>query len=495
MTRAPWPRDPTIYEINTRVWLADLGAKAGTGVTLGSVPAAEWDALAAYGLDAVWLMGVWERSPAGIAISNRNHALVETFRQALPDFRVEDNVGSAYCVRRYMVDEQLGGNQGLAVARSELARRGLRLILDFVPNHVASDHPSVLSHPEHFIQGTADDARNDPASFLERDGRVYALGRDPHFPAWADVLQLNAFATGLRRAAIGTVLDIARQCDGVRCDMAMLMLNRIFERTWSQRAGPPPATDYWQELIPEVKRSHPDFLFLAEAYWDLEWELQRQGFDFCYDKTLYDRLEAGDAEGVRLHLGADRGYQARLLRFVENHDEARVAATRPPTKARAIAVAAATLPGARLFHEGQFEGRAVRVPVFLGRRPAEAPDQELRVFYGRLLRAIDTPAFDGEWTLCPSSGWPDNGSFRNIVAWSWANDDERCLVAINLSGTAAQARLQVPWDEVRGRSWRLADALSGEIYDRNGDELREQGLYVELAPWGCHLLRIVASAR
>ena len=413
----------------------------------------------------------------------------------MPDFRAEDNVGSAYCVRRYMVDEQLGGNQGLAVARSELARRGLRLILDFVPNHVASDHPWVLAHPEHFIQGTADDARSDPASFLERDGRVYALGRDPHFPAWADVLQLNAFATGLRRASIDTVLDIAGQCDGVRCDMAMLMLNRIFERTWSRRAGPPPATDYWQELIPAVKRSHPDFLFLAEAYWDLEWELQRQGFDFCYDKTLYDRLEAGDADGVRLHLSADRGYQARLLRFVENHDEARVAATLPPAKARAIAVAAATLPGARLFHEGQFEGRAVRPPVFLGRRPAEAPDEELRVFYGRLLRAIDTPAFDGEWNPCPSSGWPDNGSHRNIVAWSWAKGDERCLVAINLGGSAAQARLQLPWDEMRGRRWQLADALSGEIYDRNGDELRDEGLYVALAPWSCHLLRIAAAAR
>ena len=366
-----WPRYPTIYEINTWVWLSELRTKAGNSVTLSSVPAAEWDALAAHGFDAVWLMGVWERSPAGIAIANRNEGLIEDFKRALPDFRPQDNVGSAYCVRRYVVDKQLGGPEGLSAARQELAKRGLRLILDFVPNHVAPDHPWVIVHPNYFVQGNLDDAKSDPASFISLGGHVFACGRDPYFPAWQDVLQLNAFQPELRRAVLETVLSIAGQCDGIRCDMAMLLLNSIFERTWGSRAGQPPATEYWRDLIPAVKKTYPDFLFVAEAYWDLEWELQQQGFDFCYDKRLYDRLEHDNAESVRLHLCADLAYQAKLLRFIENHDEPRAAATFSSTKERAAAVTIATLPGARLFHEGQFEGRKIRLPVFLGRRPAE----------------------------------------------------------------------------------------------------------------------------
>ena len=218
---------------------------------------------------------------------------------------------------------------GLAAARARLAGRGIGLILDFVPNHVAPDHPWVSDHPEYFIQGSPADLTSDPTSFAEAGGRVFACGRDPYFPAWPDVLQLNAFDAGLRQAAAETLLDIAGHCDGVRCDMAMLVLNSVFERTWGPRAGARPDVDYWAAIIPAVKAQHPDFTFIAEAYWDLEWELQQQGFDFCYDKRLYDRLEKEGAESVWLHLLADMAYQEKLLRFIENHDEPRAAAAFP----------------------------------------------------------------------------------------------------------------------------------------------------------------------
>jgi len=300
-----WPSYPSLYEINAWVWLATLAATHGARVDLGSVPANEWDAIAERGFDGVWLMGVWERSPAGTAIANQNQNLQKSFRQALPDFLPEDNVGSPYCVRRYVVDSHLGGPEGLARARLELAKRGIKLVVDFVPNHVAPDHPWMKEHPGYFVLGSEDDLKNQPASFLKAFGNIYACGRDPYFPAWPDVVQVNAFDPGLREAALETLQYIASQCDGVRCDMAMLMLNSVFERTWGGRAGQKPSVEYWRALIPPVKQSHPDFLFIAEAYWDLEWELQHQGFDFCYDKRLYDRLEHGNAEGVRLHLNAD----------------------------------------------------------------------------------------------------------------------------------------------------------------------------------------------
>src|SRR5512137_187246 len=125
-----WPRYPTIYEINTWVWLQELGKNKNGPVTLATVPKKEWDAIAASGCDAVWFMGVWERSPAGIQVAMGNPRLLDDFRRALPDFTEADNVGSPYCVRNYVVDPHLGGPEGLAIARRELAERGLRLILD-----------------------------------------------------------------------------------------------------------------------------------------------------------------------------------------------------------------------------------------------------------------------------------------------------------------------------------------------------------------------------
>lgn len=482
-----WPRYPTIYEINTWVWLSDLSQKYGKPVNLGTVPSSEWDAIEKYGFDAVWLMGVWERSPAGIAVANANEGLIADFRRALPDFRTEDNVGSPYCVRQYIVDPHLGGPTGLAVARQQLARRGMKLLLDLVPNHVAPDHPWVSEHPEYFVQGSAEDLSNDPSAFFAANGSVLARGRDPFFPPWPDVLQLNAFDPGLRKAMAETIDSIAAQCDGIRCDMAMLLLNAIFERTWGRLVGQHPPTEYWTDLIYVAKRAHRDFIFIAEAYWDLEWELQQKGFDFCYDKRLYDRLEHENAESVRLHLCAALDYQERLLRFIENHDEPRAAATFSPEKERTSAVTTSTVPGARLFHEGQFEGRKVRVPVFLGRRPEEPGDADLQNFYRRLLAALANPiVHEGKWSLCDRSGWPDNQSFQNLVAWKWVRGVERSLIVVNLSSAPVQARIHVG-DDFSGGSWNLKDALSDVRYEREADEMVSQGLYVELGPWQCQI--------
>jgi hypothetical protein len=488
---ATWPRHPVLYEVNSWVWLQELSRAAGRPLTLATVPAAEWDRLAGLGVDAVWLMGVWERSPAGIRVALRNSGLLADFRRALPDFAEADVVGSPYCVRRYVVDERLGGPAGLAAARRALSTRGLRLVLDFVPNHVAPDHPWAAEHPEYFVRGDAADLSRDPASFLEVAGQVIACGRDPFFPAWPDVLQLDAFAPGLRQAATETLAGIASQCDAVRCDMAMLLVNDVFARTWGARVGPPPSTEYWPTVIGAVKGRHPDFRFIAEAYWDMEWALQQQGFDYCYDKRLYDRLEHDTAESVRGHLHADIAYQERLVRFIENHDEPRAAATFAPDQARAAAVTFATLPGARLFHEGQMEGRRVRLPVFLARRPAEPDDRELASFYRRLLGATAAPALrEGTWRLLDRTGWLDNPTFQNIVAWCWEKGPERHAVVVNLSGTPSQARVRFAWPDLAGRRLRLVDAMADETFERDGGEMLDPGLYVDLRPWAFHLLAV-----
>jgi hypothetical protein len=477
-----------IYEINTWPWLADLSAAAGMSVNLSTVPDRQWDAVADAGFDAVWLMGVWERSPAGAAIALADHELVEAFRAALPDWVPDDVVGSPYCVRNYAVDRNLGGREGLAAARSALADRGLALILDFVPNHVAPDHPWISAHPEYFVHGTRADLRADPGSFIDIDGTVLAKGRDPHSAAWPDVVQLNAFAPTLRDAMVDTLGEIAAQCDGLRCDMAVLVMTEVFARTWDDRVGEPPAQEYWPTMIGAIRRTHPDFTFIAEAYWDLESALQRQGFDFCYDKRLYDRLVDGDAPAVREHLSAAAAFQDGLVRFAENHDEQRLAAVVDCARNQAIAVATLTQTGARLVHHGQMEGRRVRLPVFLGRSLRERIDDELASFYRSLVTALRDRTFrSGDWAQCEVSDRPGEGS-PHLVAWCW-DGDRRWLIVVNLSAATTSGQVRVPWGDTAGRDYRLADPLTGASIIGSGDDL-SSGLYVELGPWQWHFLDV-----
>ena len=343
-----WPSRPVVYEVDTVPWLSELRRRLGTDLTLAGLPAQIWDGLAPPGTDAVWLMGVWERSPAGLAVARRNAPLQKAFRAALPDLAPEDVAGSPYCVRRYVVDERLGGPAALVVARAQLARRGLRLILDYVPNHVAPDHPAVTAHPDWFVTGTASDAAAAPESWFDAGGRVLAHGRDPYFPPWPDVVQINAFSPEARAATAGVLGTILDQCDGVRCDMAMLLTNDVFGKTWGEHAGAAPAEEFWPAVIGQVRHRHPGAVLIAEAYWDMEWTLQQQGFDFCYDKRLYDRLVHGDAGAVRMHLRAGGDFQARLIRFIENHDEPRAASSLPDGRDRAAAVVSLLLHPARM---------------------------------------------------------------------------------------------------------------------------------------------------
>ena len=472
------------------MWLHELGWRLGSPVHLGNVPEDAWDEVTPAGVDAVWLMGVWARSPHGAAIAAANDELQRAFRDALPDVEPDDNVGSPYCIRDYVVDERLGGPDGLAAARGALARRGVLLLLDYVPNHVAPDHPWTTQHPERFIRGDADDLHRSPGEFIDVGGNVIALGRDPYFAPWPDVVQLDAFDPGLRQATIDTLVAIGDQCDGVRCDMAMLLLNEIFVRTWGWRTTEPPERDFWREIIPAVKQRHPEMLFVAEAYWDLEGVLHEHGFDHWYDKRLYDRLAHEDAAAVRAHLWADPEYQAGAVRFTENHDEPRASREFGAREVRAAAVAIATLPGATLWHEGQFEGRRTRLPVFLRRRPHEPVDEDLQAFYLSLIEGIAASRLlRGRWRQLETSGWPDNSSHDHLVTWCWEGEDSRHVVAVNLSSGSAQGLIHLPWDVTRRGRWRLAEVLEDTAYEFDAGDGAD-GLFVDLDPWRWHVLEI-----
>jgi len=486
------PRYPSLFQVNTRVRLSELGAALGRQATLDDVTDAELDQLARDGFDVVWFLGVWQTGEAARRVSATNPQWLAEYRRVLPDFTDSDVCGSCFAVREYHAHTDFGGDEALARLRARLAARGLRLVLDFVPNHVAPDHRWVEEHPDFFVAGTEEQLLSAPHNYcrVETTGGpcILAYGRDPYFAGWPDTLQLNHGSAALQEALLGELQRIARQCDGVRCDMAMLILPEIFERTWGIPAAP-----FWPRATAAVRAEIPGFLFLAEVYWDLEWTLQQQGFDYTYDKRLYDRLEHGAVRPIREHLSAELAFQGRLARFLENHDEPRAAATFAPDVHRAAAVITFLSPGLRLFHQGQREGKRVRIPTHLTRGPAEATDDAIADFYDRLLACLRDPAFrDGEWQLLEARpAWEGNWSSDAFIVYSWtAPGDGRRLVVVNQAGHQSQSYVTLPWSDLAGRTWRFADQLRDVVYDRDGDDLAARGLFLDMPAWGCHAFAV-----
>ncbi len=486
------PRYPALYEINTRAWLWRLSQQAGRHVTLADVDDATLDDLARRGFDWIWLLSVWQRGVASRAVSRGTPAWRGEFEAALPNLVEDDICGSGFAIGSYEVDAVLGGKAALAAFRSRLAARGMRLMLDFVPNHTALDHPWTRAHPDFFVQGSEQALAAAPENYCRietaQGGRIMAHGRDPNFPGWPDTLQLDYANPALQVAQMGELATIAAQCDGVRCDMAMLLLPDVFQRTWGR--APPP---FWPKAIAAVRGAHPGFCFMAEAYWDLEWTLQQQGFDYCYDKRLYDRLCHGDADAIRGHLSAGLDYQDRLARFLENHDEPRAVLAFPWPRHQAAAIVTSFAPGLRFFHQGQLEGALVRVPAHLRRGPVEPRNAEVAAFYDRLLEGLRSDAFrHGAWSqIGPQQAWDGNPTGKDFVAFAWHGPaGERSVIVVNFSDHQAQCRLRLPFAGLAGQRLRLVDRMSSDVYDRDGASLADPGLFIDLGPWGYNVFKL-----
>lgn len=474
----------SLYQINTRVWLTSLAEKLKEPAALDDIPESALDALKAQGFDWLYFLSVWQTGARGREISRRHPGWLKEFHETLPDLREEDIQGSGFAVKNYVTADALGGDEALKRLRERLQARGLKLMLDFVPNHTALDHPFVESHPEYYIEGTEEDINRAPQNFIRlKSGgreRIFAHGRDPYFDGWPDTLQLNYGSKDFQKAMRSEILRIAGQCDGLRCDMAMLILPDIFQRTWGLQAD-----EFWSETIATVKKTYPDFCFMAEVYWDMEWRLQELGFDYTYDKRLYDRLRDREAQPVYLHLKAEPAYQNKMARFMENHDEPRAAAVFDLPCHKAAAAVTYLSPGLRFFHQGQFEGRQKRISPHLVRGPQETKNQELAAFYEKLLPIATSDLLkEGSFTLLEAQrAWSDNHTNSCFLAFTWQRQESRSLVVINYADHNSQCYLPLPFDNLSGADLQLTDLLSSACYRRAGNDLANQGLYLDMEPW------------
>jgi hypothetical protein len=488
MARFPLRLHPQLYQINTYAWLEHLSAKYGRLIRLADVPNSDWDQIAGMGFDIVWLMGVWQRSPISREQDQQKNPMPD-YSDALPGWTRADIIGSPYSVLQYEPDPRIGTWTDIDAAREKLHQRKISLFLDFVGNHTALDHPWTRQHPEYYVQGSKENFEKS-RDFYKVDsekGTVYiALGKDPYFPAWSDVAQLNHFSPEMRVAQLAELKKIASHCDGVRCDMAMLQLNEIFDRIWRPFIGDTkvPAKEFWTEARSTV----PDLTLLAEAYWGTEGRLIGLGFDFVYDKGLYDSVRDGNIGDIHWRLSQSFAEQSHLARLLENHDEPRFAAVFSNDRLPAVATLMGTLPGMRFYQQGEELGIKLRTPIEL-RTIAEQPVDLIRKqFFSTLFATTKEDVFhSGQWTLLPVA--PDyDGSSDKLFVYEWRSDKQWRVIAVNLSDSPAQGIVRL--QGVGNRDIALIDVLDGTKYLRKGGDLAQQGLFIRRDGYQAHLFDV-----
>ncbi len=473
-----------LYELNIRTWANERATELGRDATLDDLPDTWLEHLAEHGFTWLYLMGVWPTGERSRAASLADVALRQYLVSVLPGSTDADICGSPLAPAAYTCDGKLGGDDALERLRDRARSFGLALMLDFMPNHVGLDHPWLVEHPDWFVRGDDGCVVREPEAWVQVGGQVFAHGRDPFFAPWRGTVQLDYANPAVHDAMIALAADIAARCDGLRCDVAMLLLPDVFSGTWRRQCQP-----FWKRCLDEVRALHPGTLFMAEVYWNREYELQQAGFDFTYDKILYDRLLSGESESIKAHLRAGHDYQGHCVRFLENHEEQRAAARFPNADHhRGALFLTGMAPGMLLCHFGQEDGRALHSSLHTRRRPPEAGSDAHRRAYKDLLRLLGEPARqDGSWSLCESrSGGPLLGMLWTLQA------HHSLLVVVNASWGHATGHLDL--GPLAGRDLQLQDVFGQTAACAvEASVLQREGLRLELPPWGTLAFRISAG--
>lgn len=480
--------NPALYEINTRVWIKRFSQAA----KLDEVPDEYWHELKSLGFEYIWLMGVWEINKNTIDKYCFEEGLIKEYNEALPDWKREDVIGSPFSIEDYKVSEDLGGEESLLNLKEKLNLLGMKLILDFIPNHFSAESYLLKEKPEIFLRGTDEDFKTGRELFFIKGDHIFAHGKDPYYPSWKDTVQVNYFSEHARKFMMQSLLNVSKLCDGVRCDMAMLIVNSIFRETWFEilkgKEFREPGVEFWRFAINEIKERDYDFLFIAETYWNMEWQLQQLGFDFTYDKSLLDRLRVNDVEEIKNHLSADDDFQKKSVRFIENHDESRAAVELGIEKSKTAAVIMSSLTGMKLYYDGQLEGKEIKLPVQLGREPHEAANEDLKKFYTKLLKITSQNIFkNGSWELLePEPAWEGGKSYRRMLAWKWSFQNEIRVVVVNYADTSSHCSLRFDTNGHSGE-FVMYDELNEVDFTRNAGEIKNIGLYIKLGAYKSHI--------
>ena len=464
---------PILYEISTRPWLYELSQKYGKSITkIKDIPTTEFDNLKKSGIEIVWMMGVWKLGTYGLEFDRK-----QDYSGVLPDWTKDDVIGSPYSITEYECNPDIGTNDDLVWLRKQINNRGMKLMLDFVPNHSAVDAPTASSNPKLYMR--APPGKTDPSRYTDSG---IAYGKDPYFSPWLDVIQWNYWEAETIQFMKQNLLTVLKYADGARCDMAHLILNDVFGQTWKEELDAwsysKPSNEFWEVAIKEAKSKYPNAILLAEVYedWEIE-KLNQLGFDYCYDKALLDKLE-GSAQDVNdyIHYKGESFY-GHVAHFVENHDENRVVYNMQGNleKAKAAGTIAATLGGMIFFNHGQWSGLKNKLDVHLRRGASESADSGTENHYKKLMQIIADSAFKGPnyYFVYNISGDKE----LDFIGYIREVDDAHYLVVVNYASTYGCA--EVPIYNMEGSGMKnVKEMFSGIEYSVDADIMRNVGLTV-----------------
>ena len=427
-------------------------------------------------------MGVWKLGTYGLEFDKK-----QDYSSVLPGWSQDDVIGSPYAIAEYTCNPDIGTNDDLIWLRQQLNSRGMKLMLDFVPNHSAVDAPTATSNQKLYMR--APSGKTDSKRYTD-SGLAY--GKDPYFDPWRDVIQWNYWESETRQFMKDNLLTVLKYADGARCDMAHLVLNDVFGNTWKEELNAwgyqRPNSEFWDYAFKEVKTKYPDAILLAEVYEDWEIELlYKLGFTYCYDKVLLDKLEeSAYTVNDYIHYKGE-SYWGHVAHFVENHDENRAVYNMGSVeKTNAAGTIAATLGGMIFFNHGQWSGLRNKLDVHLRRGATETPNTSVTKYYETLMKIIVDPAFKGPnyyfvWNM---SG--DKAS--EFVAYIREKDSSHYLVVVNYHGYYGCA--EVPIYNMAGSGMvNVKEMISNTVYSRNAETMRGVGLTVCLKAYQAQIFK------
>jgi glycosidase len=476
-------KNPILYEISTRPWLFELSNKYGKSITkLRDIPLEEFDYLKENGIEYVWMMGVWKLGTYGLEFDQKMD-----YSGVLPGWTKDDVIGSPYAISEYTCNPDIGTDDDLIWLREQLHSRNMKLMLDFVPNHSAVDAPTATSNPKLYIR--APEGKKDSKRYTD-SGLAY--GKDPYFDPWRDVIQWNYWEPETRKFMKDNLMTVLSFADGARCDMAHLMLNDVFGKTWAEELNAwgysKPENEFWEYAFKEVKSKYPNAIIMAEVYEDWEIKLlQELGFTYTYDKVLLDKLE-GTSYDVNdyIHYKTEE-YWSRTAHFVENHDENRAVYNMGSIeKAKAAGTIAATIGGMIFMNHGQWSGLRNKLDVHLRRGADEMEDGGVKKYYQRIMQIVQDPAFTGPhyYFVYNMSGQKKD----DFVAYIREQDDSYYLVVVNYSDNSGCAN--VPIYNIEGSGDHVIhEAVDDVEYIRNVDTIKKEGLIVCLNAWQSQIFK------
>ncbi|GIQ83045.1 glycoside hydrolase, family 13 [Kipferlia bialata] len=481
---------PNLLEVSTRPWLYEMTQQYGYLISLSNVPDAELDAIQADGITALYALGMWSLGPYGLAHDRTDPGLLSSYAQTLPDYTVDDIIGSCFAVTSYTINPEIGTEDDLVTFRQRLHSRGIALYLDFVPNHSAVDSVHMSEHNEYFIHAPkGQTSPYDPSTYLP-DGT--AFGKDKYGNVWTDTAQYNYWDTMTYHARIMELQTVASFADGIRCDMAMLALNSQIADIWSYTLTTwgytAPEEEFWSAAIRAVKQVYPDTIFMAEVYWGLGQDLLDTGFDYVYDKEgLYDTLSGEYLDNIRNYIKyTSYDYLSHGTHFIENHDEGRaVEHFGSVPVADAAGLITFTLPGMKFHFQGQWVGKRNKLDVHLRRSYAEADSTEAEDLYGALLPMLN----DDVWhlgTYTYDDVWGTDDCWR-LMSWRYEYNGVKVVVIANFSDQSGSGRVSVPNAGNGSDSIVITEKLSGAEYTRSASDMRDNGLFVIVDAWDAQI--------